>query len=521
MVPLSKAGSDIPTRHQMRPIMICSPFQKAQEARFLPILNGYLINKLVPCQTGFIPKMGIQVNLTRAIYIIQEKMRIRRNTYGLFIDFANAYNTVPHQRLFEKLREKGCMEEREIDYLEALYSRYRIRIGNRIIKYNKGLAQGSILSPALFNIFIEDLATSLANEIGLSIQEVLFYADDILVLCQTPQQVRRCIWIIEKWSEENGMKLNKKKSGIVVFAPRKDRNIPFMKPVMKQTGKKEAVVSDKKRDGEKKKRVKRIIRSVGREFVPAQGEFEGIPIVSRYKYLGTYLDSTLSMKKQLEFINDKADFLFVKLYPYLANATAGGRKDMWRAMVCPLFNAILVLLYCDQSESNYRQVEKLWFQTFKEFMMIPKSTSSSLVKEMIGVELDELVYINTQNSARKWYARSYGLAPVMLNRTRPIDYLKGIPNEFCIILKQQCSHCKICKNSNRNACHMETYHNIEIAPYWIIWRAIKDNYEYEVKRQMKKNPTRHVKREVFLKYWRPILQSIAESTEKEFAKIRC
>ena len=101
--------------------------------------------------------------------ISQKPQKIKKNTYGLFIDFANAYNTVPHDLLFKKLRDNKCMEDIEIDYLEALYSRYRIRIGNRRIKFNKGVAQGSILSPALFNIFIEDLADELSKELGFSL----------------------------------------------------------------------------------------------------------------------------------------------------------------------------------------------------------------------------------------------------------------------------------------------------------------------------------------------------------------
>ena len=49
----------------------------------------------------------------------------------------------------------------------------------------------------------------------MSIQDILLYADDILLLCKTPRQIARCIQIIEKWTEENGMKLNKKKSDIL------------------------------------------------------------------------------------------------------------------------------------------------------------------------------------------------------------------------------------------------------------------------------------------------------------------
>ena len=85
------------------------------------------------------------------------------------------------------------MDPIEIDYLEALYSRYRMKIGKRIIKFNKGVAQGSILSPALFDIFVEDLVEAIAKELSLTIEDILLYADDLLVLCRSPEQVKKCV----------------------------------------------------------------------------------------------------------------------------------------------------------------------------------------------------------------------------------------------------------------------------------------------------------------------------------------
>ena len=492
--PLNKVFPDIPERTEMRPIVIGSPVQKLLESRFLPKLNDYLVNKLTPSQTGFIPRMGIQVNLVRALYWIKENMKdTARFTYGLFIDFANAYNSVPHQLLFEKLRKKNCLEDIEIDYLQALYSRYRIRIGNRIIKFNKGVAQGSIISPALFNIFIEDLVEKLSQELKMSIEDILFYADDLLLLCKTPDQVERCVQIIEQWSHENGMKLNRKKSGLVVFAPRSAKKIPYM---------------ELKTELDEKGKIK------SKEWTSTINELFRIPIVSKYKYIATFLDCKLTMKTQLEYIRRKSDSLFVKLYPYLSNATAGGRKDMWRTMVVPLFNALLALTYFEGAETNNKNLIRLWHYTFKRFMLIPKSTKTELIDEMIGIDINELNILNAQNSARKWYARYTRTEPNLLLREKPTDYLRGIPKDWCDILKQQCSLCPICRNSTKNAKHMEEQHEIEILSYRDIWDSIKATHLRETEKLKKNKPgIMKVKREVFLKIWKPKLEKIKEIIE--------
>ena len=126
LIPLNKVFPNAPSRKDLRPIAVQSPLVKLLEGRFLHKLQDYLNRKLDRSQTGFIQKMGIQVNLTRALDRITFRNKQKKFTYGLFIDFSNAYNSIPHKLLFQKLRAKKVLEENEIDFREQLYSRYRL-----------------------------------------------------------------------------------------------------------------------------------------------------------------------------------------------------------------------------------------------------------------------------------------------------------------------------------------------------------------------------------------------------------
>ena len=77
-------------------------------------------------------------------------------------------------------------------------------------------------------------------------------------------------------------------------------------------------------------------------------DISGIPIVSVYKYLGTYMEPKLTMTTQLKDIKEKANFLFIKLYTYLINAFVDRRRDM-RKMIIPLFNPILLMCKLEKS----------------------------------------------------------------------------------------------------------------------------------------------------------------------------
>ena len=455
LVPLNKVFPHIPSRRDMRPIAIQSPLVKILEARFLPKLQDYLNLKLDRSQTGFVQKIGIQVNLVRTMERIKLRTHQNKCTYGLFIDFSNAYNSIPHSLLFQKLRKKKVLEENEIEFLEQLYARYRLRIGKTRIQSNKGVAQGSIISPALFNIFLEDLSEEIQQKAGINFEDLLFYADDLLTLCSSPTQVGTVIKVISEWADKNGMHLNKNKSGIVVFGKRRRKNIPMMM--------KKYFEEDKKN------------KTIHAKLIPARNSIEGVPICEKYKYLGTILTPKLTCGEQISYIKRKAGYLLVKLYPYLKNASADGRKDIWQTMVKPLFNSALVLLEYEGSQTQRENLERVWRSTFKQFLLISRRTPNELIDKMINCDLQETASNLVKECKKKWEDRkNFRNLSITKKVGGGINLLRGVSNQWCEIINFQSKCCVKCKDREElcTSLHLKIRHGINIKDLSSIWEDV-------------------------------------------------
>ena len=449
LVPLNKVFPQTPERNQLRPIIIQSPIVKIIEARFASKLHNYLETKLDRSQVGFVRKLGVQVNISRALKRVILRTNQKKNVYGLFIDFSHAYNSIPHVLLFQKLRAKKVLEEEEIEYLEQLYARYTIRFGKSRLRSNKGVAQGSIISPALFDIFIEDLSDELKFKADVNFEDLLFYADDILVLCTSLHQIEKCIQIFEDWSLKNGMKLNKNKSGIVIFANRRANRIPKMKFQASST---------QTREG---------------EWIPEQDAIKGIPICKSYKYLGTHLTPKLSCGPQIGYIKKKTSHLFTKLYPYLASASADARRDMWQTMVAPLFNAALALLYFEPSVTHRINLERLRRCSFKQFMMISKRTNTELVNDMIRKNIQATAQNTVETCEEQWNQRkNFNPVSAFFSSSKKKNGLRGVPNSWCTLVNTQVKPCLKCKKPGvvTNRWHLKYQHNKELKHVNAIWR---------------------------------------------------
>ena len=89
-----------------------------------------------------------------------EKAReFQKNIYFCFIDYAKAFNCVDHNKLWEILKEMG-IPDHLICLLRNLYAGQEatVRTGHGTtdwIQIGKGVCQGCILSPCLFNLYAE------------------------------------------------------------------------------------------------------------------------------------------------------------------------------------------------------------------------------------------------------------------------------------------------------------------------------------------------------------------------------
>ena len=215
---INKVASIPGTLDNIRPIAIFGPIFKILEKCILEKLILIINNNNILCknQTGFIPKLGCEINLARLKQKVYDVMNINNeeNKYIFFIDIKNAYDSVNHIILFEKMK-KYKISETIINTIMKIYTyaKMKINLYHKSININRGVLQGSILSPMLFNIYINDLI----KEIKINSYEVLAYADDIAVICSNHNELIKVMKVVENWAKNNDMNINKKKSGILII----------------------------------------------------------------------------------------------------------------------------------------------------------------------------------------------------------------------------------------------------------------------------------------------------------------
>lgn len=332
----------IPNKTQFRPIAVGSPGNKLHQAFAIEPLSRYMVENLHRGQTGFVPGMGTLVNTYRLIKQVNERRLNKRCCYGLFIDFSSAYNTILHPLLYERL--KGALSDKQIQHLQAVNERLQTKLGKQQFHPTAGVEQGSTISPFLFNIYMEPLLYRIGEEAIISIEDIMAYADDILILCSTINQLRQVINILKEWSLTNNLHLNPAKSGIIEFRPKYARGNPTLK------------VTDM---------------------------FEGTPVVNKYKYLGTIINNELSTTDHLQEFRERVGSLANRLFPLLKQSSFSFRRHLWNVLARPLFEQLSLLGHNDNTTTGSLAIERAIKGSFKKFMLIQSSVRDDIVLQLM------------------------------------------------------------------------------------------------------------------------------------------
>ena len=168
----------------------------------------YVNHELPDVQAGFRKGRGTRDQIPNIHWIIKKARELQKNIYFCFTDYAKAFNCVGHNKLWKILKEMGTPDHLTC-LLKNLYAgrEATFRTGHGTIDWfqiGKGVHQGCILSPCLFNLCAEyimrnaglDEAYTGIKIAGRNINN-LRYADDITLMVES-EELKRLLMKVKK-----------------------------------------------------------------------------------------------------------------------------------------------------------------------------------------------------------------------------------------------------------------------------------------------------------------------------------
>ena len=118
-------------------------------------LQHYANQELPDVQAGFRKGRGTRDHIANIRQIIEKKGNFRKKIYLCFINYAKAFDCVDHDKLWIALREMG-IQDHPTCLLRNLYAGQEATVRTLYVttdwfKIEKGVGQGCLLSPYLFN----------------------------------------------------------------------------------------------------------------------------------------------------------------------------------------------------------------------------------------------------------------------------------------------------------------------------------------------------------------------------------
>ena len=225
VVPILKTGKDEHRPDSYRPISLTSHFCKIMETILTNRLSHYLeTNDLLTIhQSGFRKNRSTIDQIIKLQNDIKKAKHQHKHLLAVFLDFEKAFDLMWTDGLLFKLKQFNITGKMFTWIKNFLQNRtMRVKINNtksETFNFENGTPQGSVISPLLFNIMINDLNEQLTA--GTSISQ---FADDSAIwmvdknIKRLQKNIQHNINLIEEWTLKWGFKLSETKTTAMLFS---------------------------------------------------------------------------------------------------------------------------------------------------------------------------------------------------------------------------------------------------------------------------------------------------------------
>jgi len=188
---------------KMRPLGIPTVKDRIVQTALKFVIEPIFEREFLDTSYGFRPGRGCKDALREVDRLLKAGY-----THVVDADLMSYFDTIPHARLMARVGER-VSDGRILELIEAFLHQDIVKGAQRWTPTG-GTPQGAVISPLLANVYLHKL-DGLMRENGY---QMVRYADDFVVLCQTADEARAGLGLVQAWVEENGLTLNPDKTHV-------------------------------------------------------------------------------------------------------------------------------------------------------------------------------------------------------------------------------------------------------------------------------------------------------------------
>lgn len=193
-----------PGTTETRPLGIPTVRDRVVQAAVVNVIEPIFERGFAEHSYGFRPGRGCKDALRRVSKLLEQGY-----VHVVDADLKGYFDSIPHGQLMARVKERivdGRVLRLIGDFLKA-----DILDDMKRWAPEQGAPQGAVLSPLLSNIYLDPLDHLLARH-GI---EMVRYADDFVILCQTAEDAAKALELVKQWVSDNGLTLHPDKTRIV------------------------------------------------------------------------------------------------------------------------------------------------------------------------------------------------------------------------------------------------------------------------------------------------------------------